>query len=137
MEKTIDTEKKNMDENPGADDAPKPNASSSSFGKIGLLEAINGNIILRGRHGERDHLYPLEKALQKYDETAAYAAKMLMYGMPQWDEMMQINEEFKFRILEALNQRRSLNIETPKELLDKLLIFEQAHSSDPVIKGTK
>lgn len=137
MEKTTDTEKKNADEPDSTHDAPKPSASPSSFGKIGLLEAVNGNIVLRGRHGERDHVFPLEKALQKYDETAIYAARMLKYGLPQWDEMMQINEEFKFRILEALNQRRSLNIETPKELLDKLLLFEQAHSADPVIKVAK
>lgn len=137
MEKTIDTEKKNADTIESAQNAPKPSASSSSFGKIGLFESINGNIVLRGRHGERDHIYPLEKALQKYDETAIYAARMLKYGLPQWDEMMQINEEFKFRILEALNQRRSMNMDTPKDLLDKLLAFEKAHSGDPVIKVSK
>lgn len=137
MEKTIDTEKKNTEEIYGAHDAPKPSAGQGSFCKIGLLEAINGDIVLRGRHGERDHIFPLEKALQKYEDTAQYAARMLMYGMPQWDEMMQINEEFKFRILEALQQRRSLNIETPKDLLEKLLMFEQAHSGDPAIKVVK
>lgn len=98
--------------------------------KLGMLEAVNGNVVLRGRHGERDHIYPLEKAIRKYYDTRHYAIKMMQTGFPNWDVMMDLNREFKFMILEALKQRRKENIPIPQILLD----FEAIHGDDPVIK---
>lgn len=119
---------------PEGSEVKKNHNGAQSFNKIGLFEAINGNIVLRGRHGERDHIYPLEKAIKQYHDTLYAAHKLMQNGFPNWEELVELNREFKFRILEALEQRRSLNIETPKELLDQLLLFEQQHGDDPVIR---
>ena len=101
-----------------------------NMNKLGMLEAVNGNVVLRGRHGERDHIYPLERAIAKYNDTLHYARKMMMTGFPNWDVMMDLNKEFKFMILEALKQRRKENMPIPQMLLD----FEALHGGDPVIQ---
>lgn len=104
--------------------------TAQSFNKFGLFEAINGNLVLRGRHGERDHIYPLERAVKKYEEQKRYAYKMWRIAMPGWDDMEEINKDFKFNILEAIKQRRSLNMPIPVEAIQ----FEIAHGDDPVIR---
>lgn len=80
-----------------------------SFNGIGLLEAIAGDVVLRGRNGQRDVLFPLERAVRRYfewmDLTMAYARN----GVAGWDTMMDIAKDFRAKILEAANQRRKEN----------------------------
>ena len=84
-----------------------------SFSGIGCLESISGDIILRGRNGQRDVLFPLERAAERYfewmDLTAAYARN----GVKGWDEMMDIAKDFKAKICEAVEQRKKLEFPIP------------------------
>ena len=91
-----------------------------SFDGIGLLEAISGEIILRGRNGQRDVLFPLEKAVRKYfdwmDMVHLYASR----GIRGWDTMMDIAQDFKAKICEAVEQRKQMQLDIPKDALQFL-----------------
>lgn len=73
---------------------------------IGCLEAISGDVVLRGRHGQRDVLFKLERAADRYfewmDLTCAYARA----GVKGWDDMMDLAKDFKAKICEAVAQRQ-------------------------------
>ena len=88
--------------------------SVQSFNGIGLLEAINGNIVLRGRNGQRDVIFPLEKAVEKYKDTMLTVNQYARYGVRGWDTLLDIANDFKVRICEAVKQRRSMNMEVPE-----------------------
>lgn len=114
------------EENKGGNDTRvQQRSSSQTFGGIGLLEAVDGNIVLRGRHGERDHLYPLDKAIRRFHETERMISAMARTGMRGWDTLMDINKDMKGKILDAVKQRRSLNMDIPQDALD----FEQICSA--------
>lgn len=109
----------------GSDTRANQRPSSQAFDGIGLLEAVNGNVVLRGRHGERDHLYPLDKAIRRFNETERMIAAMARTGMRGWDTLMDINKDMRGKILDAVKQRRSLNMDIPQAALD----FEQLQSN--------
>lgn len=85
-----------------------------SFSGIGCLEAISGDVVLRGRNGQRDVLFPLERAVQRYfewmDLTTAYARN----AVEGWTEMMDIAQDFKAKICEAVAQRKKENMPIPE-----------------------
>lgn len=113
-------------------DSTKPKAdmyaslqdSTQTFGGIGILEAVNGDIVLRGRNGQRDVIFPLSKAVEKYHDTQLTVAHYCRYGIRGWDTLADIAKDFRVRILEACEQRRKLHITIPKSVLD----FEQQES---------
>ena len=109
----MDTVKKKTDS--GADVYDGLHSSVQSFYGIGLLEARGGDIILRGRNGQRDVLFPLEKAVTKYEDTLALVHRYALYGVRGWDTLKEIADDFKARICEAVEQRRKLNLSIPKE----------------------
>ena len=97
-----------------------------SFDGIKHLEAISGDIILRGRNGQRDVLFPLEKAVRKYfdwmDMVHLYASR----AIAGWPEMMDIAQDFKARICEAVEQRKQMQMDVPKEALQFAEMMEAA-----------
>ena len=97
-----------------------------SFDGIAHMEAISGDIILRGRGGQRDVLFPLEKAVCKYfdwmDMVYLYASR----GINGWTEMMDIAQDFKARICEAVEQRKQMQMDVPKEALQFATTMEAA-----------
>lgn len=102
-----------------------------SFDGIGLLEAVSGEIILRGRNGQRDVLFPLEKAVRKYfdwmDMVHLYASR----GVRGWDSMMDIAQDFKARICEAVEQRKQMQLDVPKDALQ--FVEMQSAAKKPTI----
>lgn len=92
--------------------------STQTFGAIGLLEAAAGDVVLRGRQGERDHLYPLELAVKRHDQMVALATKMCRYGVNGWDTLLDITKDMAAKIKEAVDQRASMNRETPADVLE-------------------
>lgn len=105
---------------------------SQNFNKIGFLEAVNGDLVLRGRDGERDHLYPLDKAIRRYDETCNMITAMLRSGLRGWDTLMDIAYDFEAKILEAVRQRRSMNIPTEQAVLEFAAKHENRSKEKPV-----
>ena len=84
-----------------------------SFTGIGCLEAISGDIILRGRHGQRDVLFPLERAAQRYFEWMDLVAAYARNGIQGWQEAYDIAKDFKAKICEAVAQRKKLEFPVP------------------------
>jgi|LSQX01.3.fsa_nt_gb hypothetical protein len=101
----------------------KGRAPTSSFGKIGALSAIDGNIVLRGRDGERDHVYSLHEAMDKYSLAAGKSRRMAMVGDIGFLTYTEIAEALKAYILEAIDQRRSYNYDISPRMLE----FEASH----------
>ncbi len=95
----------------GADAYDGLHGSTQTFGAIGLLEAVSGEIILRGRNGQRDVIFPLDKAIDKYNDTMQTVWQYARYGIKGWDTLKDIADDFKMRILEAVKQRHKLNYE--------------------------
>ena len=102
--------------------------STQTFSGIGMFEAIAGDVILRGRHGVRDHIYPLHRAIARYGETEGMIHAMAKHAIRGWDTLMDINKDFKGYILEAIKQRRSLNMPIGKEALE----FERIHGDNKI-----
>lgn len=105
------------------------NESTQVFRGIGMFEAVAGDVILRGRHGERDHIYPLHRAISRYNETEGMIHAMARHAVRGWDTLMDINKDLKAFILEAIKQRRALNMEVGNDAVE----FERLHSDGPVV----
>ena len=92
--------------------------STQTFGGIGLLEVVHGNLVLRGRSGVRDHLYPLHQAIKRYGETIQMVLSMAKHAIRGWDTLYDVTKDMKAKILEAIRERRSLNMDIPDVALD-------------------
>lgn len=88
--------------------------SVQSFDAIGILQAVDGNIVLRGRNGQRDKIFRLEDAVEKYNDTMALVRRYALYGVRGWDELAEIAEDFKVRIKEAAEQRIKMHLPVPE-----------------------
>ena len=91
-----------------------------SFDGFKVFEANSGDIILRGRNGMRDHLFPLDRAVQKYLDWMDLVYTYARAGIAGWSEAYDIAKEFRARIDEAVAQRKKLNRPIP-ENVEKLL----------------
>lgn len=103
---------------PKADRYSSLQDSTQTFGGIGLLEAVNGDIVLRGRQGQRDVIFPLGKAIEKYNDTQLTVSHYFRYGIRGWDTLADIAKDFRIRILEACEQRRKLSMPIPAVALE-------------------
>ena len=113
-----------------AEDAQEPETVpvrnvSQGFGKIGYLAAEGGVLKLYGRNGERDHLYPLDTAVKRHAWVKHAATKMFKNGINGWQEMVEIEQDMRAKILECIKQRRSMNLPMGKYPL--ALKFEQIY----------
>ena len=84
-----------------------------SFTGIGCLEAVSGDVVLRGRNGQRDVLFPLERAAQRYFEWMDLVAAYARNGVAGWDEAYDIAKDFRAKICEAVAQRKKLEFPVP------------------------
>lgn len=88
-------------------------STSESFDRIGLMEAVYGDVVLRGRNGDRDHIIPLTSAVSKYYDTMKAVKGYARNGVRGWDTLMDIAKDLKVRIFEAVEQRKKLGFEIP------------------------
>ena len=84
-----------------------------SFTGIGCLEAVGGVIILRGRNGQRDVLFTLERAAKRYFEWMDLVAAYARNGIQGWQEAYDIAKDFKAKICEAVAQCKQLETPVP------------------------
>jgi len=89
--------------------------ATMSFDGIKYLEALNGNIVLRGRNGQRDVIFTLEKATAKYLSWMDMVYQYAKLGVKGWDTMMDIGKDFKARICEAVYQRKKMGLKVPAD----------------------
>lgn len=88
--------------------------SVQTFDAIGILHAVDGNIVLRGRNGQRDKIFRLEDAVEKYNDTMALVQRYARYGVRGWDTLKDIADDFKVRIKEAAEQRIKMHLPVPE-----------------------
>ena len=122
QEKPVEDTTKKECAKPKADVYNSLQDSVQSFNSIGLLQAVNGNIVLRGRNGQRDKIFKLEHAVEKYHDTMATVRHYMLHGIRGWDTLADIAADFKERLKEAVKQRYKLAIPIPdsaKEFIEK------------------
>jgi len=100
--------------------------SRQSFAGIGVVEACNGDIILRGRNGQRDKLFRLSDAVDRYNSIMEFDRKLCLNGIAGWVELAEILDDFKHKICEAVAYRKKMNMEVPK---NALVFVEQSTQS--------
>ena len=118
QEKPVEATTKKEGAKPKADVYNSLQDSVQSFNSIGLLQAVNGNIVLRGRHGQRDVIFKLENAVEKYHDTMATVKKYMLHGIRGWDTLADIATDFKERLKEAVKQRYKMGLPIPDSAKD-------------------
>lgn len=103
--------------NTGADVYDSMQDVHLSFDQFRYMEAVNGDIVLRGRNGGRDHLFPLEKAAAKYVNWMDLVYSYFRNGINGWDTAFEIGKEFRARICEAVEQRKKEGRDVPESAL--------------------
>ena len=81
-------------------------SSKQTFDQVRYLEAINGDVVLRGKQGRRDQLYPLHRASRRFWRWYLIYTKWMKAGFDtQCDELKQVLEMLGAKIQEAIVQR--------------------------------
>ena len=93
--------------------------SKQTFPKVRLLEAINGNLVLRGRKGQRDVLYPIAKACKMFFKMFEVYTYWRSNGfLSQCDELKLVVYELGRKIQEAIAARVGGQAEAPPAFVD-------------------
>ena len=80
--------------------------SKQTFPNVRFLEAFNGDVILRGRNGQRDMVYPQHKAAQRFWRMYDMMNYWAQQGFTtQTEEGIQVLENLGAKIQEAIAQR--------------------------------
>jgi len=94
-------------------------SSKQSFPNVRLFEAINGNLVLRGQNGERDHIYPLAKACKMFFRMFDTYSYWMLHGFAtQCDEMKPVLYELGRKIQEAVAERLAGKADPPPAICD-------------------
>lgn len=85
-------------------------SSHQSFDEIKFIEAVDGVVILRGKEGRPDHMYPLSLISQRFWRWFGIYKNWMKDGFTtQCDELGQVLEMIGARIQEAIVQRTKGN----------------------------
>lgn len=83
-------------------------ASKQRFDEIRRLEAINGQVVLRGKEGRRDKIFPLALAIKRFSKWYVICKSWSEKGFKdQIDELKLVLEELGSKIVEAIVQRQT------------------------------
>ena len=113
--------------------------SSQTFNGIGLIDVnpADGNLILRGRHGERDHVVPVERALKWYVDAGKMSDAMFRNGVRGWDTLLELRSEIKGKLLDSIKIRRKNNIPVPAWLIELERRHEHGDAEQDGFAGSK
>lgn len=95
-----------------------PTKANQSFDGIKLIQQINGNLVLRGRNGQRDMIYRLDRAYKMFYRMAMFYAKLRKVSPYIVDQMKQVLKDFGAKIIQAYNYRKSHNMIIPMQMSD-------------------
>ena len=89
--------------------------SKQTFDQVRLFEVFNGDVILRGQRGQRDHVYPLAKACKRFWRMYDMYRWWMLHGFKtQCEELKLILADLGHKIQEAIAQRQAgLSTEPP------------------------
>lgn len=87
--------------------------SKQTFDGIRLVEAVNGNLVLRGRNGMRDMIYPLDKAWPMFFRMCEFYKKLYTLGTNVADEMRDVLYNFGRSMQQAIDQRKKFEEKLP------------------------
>lgn len=93
--------------------------SKQTFPNVRFFEAINGNVVLRGKDGARDRIYPLPKACKRFWAMMdAYSFWKLNGFTTQCEELKLVLYELGRKIQQAVAQRLSGKAQPPPAFAD-------------------
>lgn len=83
-------------------------ASKQRFDEIRRLQAINGDVVLRGKEGRRDKIFPLHLAVKRFSNWYKICKSWSEKGFKgQIEELKLVLEELGSKIIEAIVQRQT------------------------------
>ena len=83
-------------------------ASKQRFDQIRRLQAINGEVVLRGKQGRRDKVYPLALAIKRFSKWFVICRSWHEKGFTgQTQELKLVLQQLGAKIVEAIVQRQT------------------------------
>lgn len=95
-----------------------PTKAHQSFDGIKLIQQINGNLVLRGRNGQRDMIYRMDRAYKMFYRMAMFYAKLKQVSPYIVSQMKDVLIDFGSKIIQAYNYRKAHNMTIPFQLTD-------------------
>ena len=84
--------------------------SKQTFNQVGMFQAIDGFVILRGRRGRRDQIYPPEQAFKRLTSFFKIYLDWTKNGFSnQCQELRLVLQEFLCKFQESMAQRIATN----------------------------
>ena len=84
--------------------------SKQTFNQVGMFEAIDGYVILRGRRGRRDKIYPPEQAFKRLTSFYKIYLDWTKNGFDsQCQELRLVLQQFLAKFQESMAQRIATN----------------------------
>ena len=110
---------KNQKTRSGEDVYDSLNGAAMVFHGFAGLEVRGYDIVLKGAHGVmRDHIIPLEKAVDRYYNICQMCDGLIRAGTRGWDELCDILHDFRAKIMAASDLRKHDNLPVPQSVLD-------------------
>lgn len=95
-----------------------PTKAHQSFDGIKLIQQINGNLVLRGRNGQRDMIYRLDRAYKMFYKMAVFYARLRNISPYIVSQMKDVLKDFGAKIIQAYNYRKAHNLVIPMDITD-------------------
>lgn len=103
----------------GADVYDGLNNAHMAFAGFAGFDVRGHDVVLRGAHGKmRDHIIPLDKAVDKYYDVCRMCDGLIRSGVQGWDELCDILHDFRAKIMEASDLRKHDNMPVSQKVLD-------------------
>lgn len=90
-------------------------SSKQRFDEVGMFVAEAGFVMLKGRNGRPDMIYPLEKAMKRIFSMARIYFEWMHNGfVSQCEQLREVLLEFACKFQQAMAQRIGLGMTVPK-----------------------
>ena len=114
-------------------DAKQDDGLRQRFGWVESIQAVGGVLMLTtskeakalDERKYRDRLIPIHRAIDHYFSVGMLCVDMSRQGYLNIDEFMEILHEFGWKIIEAIQQCRSMNYPLDPKHEKKILAWEQ------------
>ena len=101
--------------------------AKQSFNGIKFIQALNGQVVIRGRQGQRDMLYPLHRAVKMFFRMGLFYQKLKKNAPAIVYQFKAVLKDFGAKILQAVKQRAAMNQPLPPgvsgDKLEKIKLY--------------
>lgn len=104
-----------------------PLKAHQSFHGIRYIQAIGGEVVLRGRDGQRDMIYPLHRAVKQFFHMGLFYERLRKVSPMLVSQFKDVIQDFGAKILQAVKIREATNEPLPptvtKDKIEKIKLY--------------